>query len=298
MANQSFRVKNALEVGTGATITSNGNITAGVLTATSFVGGGSQLTGINAVSSGYANISGISTYASSSGISTSVIGGIASVTNFTASGVSTFYNTVNIRNGYNLNVGDNNDLRIYNDGTDSRIEETGSGSLKISASDINIFQHSTNKRFANFIGSGAAELYYNDSKKFSTSGAGVTVTGTLDVDQLNVSGVSTFSGISTYSTTLFGKQASFTGIVTANSFRGDGSSLTGIAVTENVITNSLVVSGVSTLGTVQVSSGIVTASSGIATYYGDVSNTIDGRWILGANGSSDYTFTGIGFTVA
>jgi hypothetical protein len=38
--------------------------------------------------------------------------------------------------------------------------------------------------------------------------------------------------------------------------------------------------------------GIVTAN----TFYGDVSNAAVGRWILGANGTSDYTFTGIGFT--
>lgn len=56
------------------------------------------------------------------------------------------------------------------------------------------------------------------------------------------------------------------------------------------------VTGISTLGIVQVSSGIVTATSGIVTYYGDTSNTINGRWTLGANGTSDYTFTGIGFT--
>ena len=62
------------------------------------------------------------------------------------------------------------------------------------------------------------------------------------------------------------------------------------------ITNTLNVSGISTLGTVQISSGIVTATSGIVTYYGDTSNAADGRWTLGANGTSDYTFTGIGFT--
>jgi hypothetical protein len=39
-------------------------------------------------------------------------------------------------------------------------------------------------------------------------------------------------------------------------------------------------------------SGVVTAT----TYYGDISNTVSGRWILGASGTSDYTFTGIGFT--
>ena len=51
-----------------------------------------------------------------------------------------------------------------------------------------------------------------------------------------------------------------------------------------------------TAGTVQISSGIVTATSGIVTYYGDTSYTASGRWTLGASGTNDYTFTGIGFT--
>jgi len=43
----------------------------------------------------------------------------------------------------------------------------------------------------------------------------------------------------------------------------------GATVTGTLFTNQLNVSGVTTLGTVQVSSGIVTATSGIVTYYGD-----------------------------
>ena len=70
----------------------------------------------------------------------------------------------------------------------------------------------------------------------------------------------------------------------------------GVTITGTTFTDQLSVSGVSTLGTVQVSSGIVTATSGIVTYYGDTSNTAVGRWTLGANGTTDYTFTGIGFT--
>jgi glutamate synthase domain-containing protein 3 len=121
-----------------------------------------------------------------------VVGGAVSATSLRVTGVSTFEGAISVRNGYNLNIGDNNDLRIYNDGTHSRIEETGSGSLYISGSDINIQQDSTNETLAKFIGGGAAELYYNDSKKFETTGTGVTVTGTLVADQINVSGVSTF----------------------------------------------------------------------------------------------------------
>ena len=39
-------------------------------------------------------------------------------------------------------------------------------------------------------------------------------------------------------------------------------------------------------------SGIITATS----FYGDGSDIADGKWTLGANGTSDYTFTGIGLT--
>ena len=38
--------------------------------------------------------------------------------------------------------------------------------------------------------------------------------------------------------------------------------------------------------------GVVSATS----FYGDISNAVSGRWILGADGTSNYTFTGIGFT--
>jgi hypothetical protein len=301
LANQNFRVKNGLEVGTGATISSGGNITAGIISATSFVGSGSQLTGI--VASGTVN------YANISGVSSSVVGGAVSATSLSITGVSTFDGVVKIRNGYNLNIGDNNDLRIYNDGTDSRIEETGSGSLYISGSNINIQQHSTNENIAKFIGGGAVELYYNDNKKIETTGTGVTVTGTIVADQINLSGVATAT---TFIGSLTGNASSATyasnaGVATYASTAGISTVSQGLTGTPNIIVNNISSSGIvtigtlsvdgeSTLGTVKITSGIVTASSGIVTYYGDISNTVSGRLTLGASGTSDYTFTGIGFT--
>ena len=301
MANQNFRVKNGLEVGTGATISSGGNITAGIISATSFVGSGSQLTGI--VASGTVN------YANISGVSSSVVGGAVSATSLRVTGVSTFDGAINVRNGYNLNIGDNNDLRIYNDGTDSRIEETGSGSLYISGSNINIQQHSTNENIAKFIGGGAVELYYNDNKKIETTGTGVTVTGTIVADQINLSGVATAT---TFIGSLTGNASSATyasnaGVATYASTAGISTVSQGLTGTPNIIVNNISSSGIvtigtlsvdgeSTLGTVKITSGIVTASSGIVTYYGDISNTVSGRLTLGASGTSDYTFTGIGFT--
>jgi len=58
----------------------------------------------------------------------------------------------------------------------------------------------------------------------------VNSTGVTTVTELRVGTAVTISG----------------GIVTATSFRGDGSQLTGIAATTNVVTNSLVVSGITT----------------------------------------------------
>lgn len=56
-------------------------------------------------------------------------------------------------------------------------------------------------------------------------------------------------------------------------------------------------SGATTFSDLSVA-GIVTARTGAAvTYYGDASYITAGKWVLGANGSTDYTFTGIGFTV-
>ena len=48
---------------------------------------------------------------------------------------------------------------------------------------------------AQFNYNGSVDLYYNNSKKFETIGAGVTVTGTTFTNQLSVSGVSTFTRV-------------------------------------------------------------------------------------------------------
>ena len=43
--------------------------------------------------------------------------------------------------------------------------------------------------------------------------------------------------------------ANFTGVVTATSFGGDGSALTGVAATDNINTNNIAISGIATVGT-------------------------------------------------
>jgi hypothetical protein len=80
------------------------------------------------------------------------------------------------------------------------------------------------------------------------------ITGTLNatVSNTNTAGFSSISGISTQVSGFLGvgvtgTNLNVTGVITANSFSGDGSNLTGIAATDDVSTNGLVVLGISTL---------------------------------------------------
>ena len=103
----------------------------------------------------------------------------------------------------------------------------------------------------------------------------VTSSSAFHSKQLNISGISTFNG-NTYvgsGITLY----SSTGVISATTFYGDGSTLTGIANTDNIISDNLKVVGVTTFGgtnAFKISSGIITSvsASGIVTYYGDGSN--------------------------
>jgi hypothetical protein len=79
--------------------------------------------------------------------------------------------------------------------------------------------------------------------------------------QLYVSGISTFAGITTHTTSLFGTQASFVGVITANTFDG---TLNGYATLSGIATYAPN-SGIATYAT---NSGIATyaTNAGIATY--------------------------------
>ena len=106
-------------------------------------------------------------------------------------GVSTFQGNVFLGDNDKLILGDSSDLQIYHDGTNSIIEDAGTGNLYLQSNNAGIILQKTsgNENLARFLTDGAVELYYDNSKKFETTGYGVTVSGGL-----NVSGVSTFQG--------------------------------------------------------------------------------------------------------
>ena len=83
-------------------------------------------------------------------------------------------------NGSSTNIimlGASNDLKIYHDGGDSRIVDSGTGNLVIASSQIHALNAAQNEVLFNAIQNGAVELYYNGNKRFETTAGGVTVTG-------------------------------------------------------------------------------------------------------------------------
>jgi len=97
-----------------------------------------------------------------------------------------------------INFGDNDkaifgagpDLQIYHNGSNSYIQEIGTGNLFIASdANVNIVNQSTSELKAQFITNGAVNLFYDNSKKFETTSTGIDVTGTATMDGLTVDGI-------------------------------------------------------------------------------------------------------------
>jgi len=92
-----------------------------------------------------------------------------------------------------------------------------------------------------------------------------------------------------------GTNLNVTGVITASSFSGDGSALTGIAATDNVSTSTLVVAGVSTLGVTN-GIGTVTIGTGLTALHVDGNARVVGILTVGS-GSITFDPTGNVVTV-
>ena len=75
--------------------------------------------------------------------------------------------------------GTSNDLQIYHDGSNSYINDSGTGNLRIGGTEVDILNPDSNEFKARFKTDGSVELYHNNAKKFETSSTGVDVTGVI-----------------------------------------------------------------------------------------------------------------------
>ena len=90
-----------------------------------------------------------------------------------------------------LFVGADSDISIYNDGSNSRIENQ-TGQLIVKSPIFTVQSSGSNQIISRDLAE--VDLYYNGVKKFSTASSGINVVGTTTSTQLAITGVSTFTG--------------------------------------------------------------------------------------------------------
>ena len=108
-------------------------------------------------------------------------------------------NSLDFGDGVVANFGTDEDLFIRHTGNDATIKNNtgnfyivGGGSGTILQSNlINFKNFNNNETYATFTQNASVDLYYDNVKKFSTSGVGVTVYNQLDTTNINASGIIT-----------------------------------------------------------------------------------------------------------
>lgn len=168
------------------------------------------------------------------------------------SGTITYGGNVNLDDDGKLQLGDDQDLQIYHDGTHSYIDDAGTGNLHLRSGTLSIQNLAGSKTSAIFNSGSGQELYFNNNKKFETTNHGAIVTG----------------------------------ILTATSYEGDGSSLTGIAVSA-ISNNNTSISIASTDGSlVFKSNDVIVATISSTTAYWRVPLFLDDNRITGLGAPS------------
>ena len=158
------------------------------------------------------NVTGVTTFNSDIDVD-----GLAELDDVNVTGISTFQNNVHLLDDDKLllggSVGTHDGLEIYHDSNNSYITDSGSGNLLIgSDNDLWITNAAGTENKARFTTNGGVNLYYDNSKKFETTGYGVTVYNDLRVGT---------------AVTIYGNA----GIVSATAFYGDGSNLSNTGAT-------------------------------------------------------------------
>ena len=226
------------------------------------------------------NVSGVSTFVGFATFNNNIlVAGIGTITNLVSTsgtitnltGTSGTITTFNSTTGNITNL-TNTNLNVTGIATIATLNATGIGVTNFTVyNNLSVGGISTFTNGPVLIGSGTSTG--TASQRLQVTG-GTYVSGNLGIGSTNptsalfVVGDARVTGVIT-ATTFSGNVNA--GVGTITNLTGTAGTITTFNSTNGTITN-LNVTGISTLGTVKVSSGIITATSGIVTYFGDGSN--------------------------
>ena len=84
--------------------------------------------------------------------------------------------------------GAGSDLQIYHDGSQSIIQDSGTGNLRIQAANLELNSWDNAETYIQCVDNGAVTLYYDNAVKIATTTSGIDVTGTAVTDGVTVAG--------------------------------------------------------------------------------------------------------------
>jgi hypothetical protein len=125
----------------------------------------------------------------------------------------------------NVSLGDNDkatfgasaDLQIYHDGSNSYIQDAGTGNLFVQASNVLWLRDASGTAYFSGTSGNEVALYHNGSEKLATTSTGIDVTGTVVADGLTVDAGSGTSVTSTGNNIQFDRDDGFSFIDQAGS---------------------------------------------------------------------------------
>ena len=226
------------------------------------------------------NVSGVSTFVGFATFNNNIlVAGVGTVTtlNSTSGTITNLTGTSGTITTFNSTTGNitnltNTNLNVTGIATIATLNATGIGVTNFTVyNNLSVGGISTFTNGPVLIGSGTSTG--TASQRLQVTG-GTYVSGNLGIGSTNptsalfVVGDARVTGVIT-ATTFSGNVNA--GVGTITNLTGTAATITTFNSTNGTITN-LNVTGISTLGTVKVSSGIITATSGIVTYFGDGSN--------------------------
>ena len=135
------------------------------------------------------------TYGSSSAIPSLTIDAKGRVTAATTNSVTQVggSNGVDFNDNVKARFGTGNDLEIYHDGSNSYIDDAGTGDLYIRSNRTRIGKY-TGEDSIVVNADGDVEIFHDNSKIFETFSGGVNILGELECDSLDVDGAGDISG--------------------------------------------------------------------------------------------------------
>ena len=113
------------------------------------------------------------------------------VTNIDSVGIITAKAGINVTGGHidlvdnsKIKLGTGDDLQIYHDGSNSYVDDTGSGDLYLRGYGSVFVGKYTGETCAQFISDNSVYLFYDNTKKFETITSGINISGNIGISSL------------------------------------------------------------------------------------------------------------------